>query len=155
MGKIGIAGGIRLKPGTLTADERLIIRQHAAIGAKILSSSQNSVIQMSERIALWHHENWDGSGYPHGLKGEKIPLEARIVGLVDVYDALRSDRVYRRGLEEQAVLDLLERGRGRKFEPGLLDLFLKHLPEIQSLQYMGPDMNIAAFLECANGKGDS
>lgn len=155
VGKIGISDAILLKPGPLSADERLIIQQHAGIGAKILSNSKSSIIQMAERIALWHHENWDGSGYPHKLQGEKVPLEARIVGLVDVYDALRSDRVYRRGLEEDAVLEILERSRGRKFQPELLDLFLEHLPAIQGLLHMGNEMDIATLLDGPLGKKPS
>ena len=147
VGKIGISDAILLKPGPLTADERLIIQQHSSIGGKILSNSNSPIIQMAERIALWHHENWDGSGYPHKLKGEKNPLEARIVGLVDVYDALRSDRVYRRGLSHDEVLEVLERGRGRKFQPELLDLFLEHLPSIQGILHMGHEMDINPLLE--------
>ena len=101
---------------------------------------------MAERIALWHHENWDGSGYPHRLAGEDIPMEARIVALVDVYDALRSDRVYRRGLDEDAVLDIIGRGRGTKFQPELFDLFVKYLPAIQSLLHAGEEMDLAPLL---------
>lgn len=147
VGKIGISDAILLKPGPLTADERLIIQQHSIIGGKILANSTSPIIQMAERISLWHHENWDGSGYPHKLKGQKIPMEARIVGLADVYDALRSDRVYRRGLSNEEVLDVLERGRGRKFQPELLDLFLENLPAIQGLLHMGQEMDINPLLE--------
>ena len=147
VGKIGISDAILLKPGPLSADERLIIQQHTCIGGKILSNSSSIVIQMAEKIALYHHENWDGSGYPQKLKAEQIPVEARIVALADVYDALRSDRVYRRGLNEEAVLEILERGRGRKFEPAILDLFLKHLPSMQSFLHMGSEMEIAPLLE--------
>ncbi len=150
VGKIGISDAILLKPGPLTADERLIIQQHSSIGGKILSGSTSPVIQMAERIALSHHENWDGSGYPQKLKGEQTPLEARIVSLVDVYDALRSDRVYRRGLTEEAVLEILERGRSRKFEPALLDLFLNHLPNLQSVLHMGAEMDISPLLARRN-----
>ena len=146
VGKIGISDAILLKPGPLTADERLIIQQHTSIGGKILSNSKSLLIQMAERIALWHHENWDGSGYPHRLAGEDIPMEARIVALVDVYDALRSDRVYRRGLDEDAVLDILGRGRGTKFQPELFDLFVKYLPAIQSLLHAGEEMDLAPLL---------
>lgn len=147
VGKIGISDAILLKPGPLSADERLIIQQHSKIGGKILSNSTSPIIQMAERIALCHHENWDGTGYPQKLAGEKIPVEARIVALADVYDALRSDRVYRRGLNEEAVLEILERGRGRKFEPALLDLFLKELPAMQSLLHMGMEMDLHPLLD--------
>ena len=147
VGKIGISDAILLKPGPLTADERITIQQHSSIGGKILSNSASPVIQMAERIALHHHENWDGSGYPHKLKGEKIPMEARIVGLVDVFDALRSDRVYRRGLGHTEILEVLERGRGHKFQPELLDLFLEHLPAIRELLRMGQQTDINPLLE--------
>ena len=147
VGKIGISDAILLKPGPLTVDERLIIQQHASIGGKILSNSNSNIIQMAERIALWHHENWDGSGYPHRIAGDKIPIEARIVSLVDVYDALRSDRVYRRGLDDEAVLEILTRAKGIKFEPDLFDLFVKHLPDMQALLHMGDEMDIAPLLE--------
>ena len=151
VGKIGISDAILLKPGPLNADERLIIQQHAGIGGNILSNSKSQVIQMAERIAVWHHENWDGSGYPHKLKGEDIPLEARIVGMVDVYDALRSDRVYRKGLKDDAVQEIMQRGKGRKFQPELLDLFLKHLPAMRSLLHMGSDMDFMTLLDGAPG----
>jgi response regulator RpfG family c-di-GMP phosphodiesterase len=95
-----------------------------------LSNSDNAVIQLAESIAHYHHENWDGSGYPAGLKGEGIPIAARIVSLVDVYDALRSNRVYRAGLEEDVVLDFLKSQRGIKFDPELCDLFFKHKEEM-------------------------
>ena len=146
VGKIGISDAILLKPGPLSADERLIIQQHSSIGGKILSNSKSPVIQMAERIAVWHHENWDGSGYPHRLKGNDIPIEAQVVGLVDVYDALRSDRVYRRGLKDDAVIEILGRGRERKFQPDLLDLFLKNLTVIQSLLHMGTEMDLMPLL---------
>ena len=109
---------------------------------------------MAERIALFHHENWDGNGYPHRLCGENIPLEARIVAVADVYDALRSDRVYRRGLEEAKVLEILKRDRGRKFEPELLDLLLEHQDGIRELlsHHMGEeDTDIAPLLEGIHG----
>ena len=146
VGKIGISDAILLKPGPLTADERLIIQQHTNIGGKILSTSKSLLIQMAERIALHHHENWDGSGYPNKLAGEDIPMEARIVALVDVYDALRSDRVYRRGLDEEAVLDILSRGRGTKFQPEIFDLFVKYLPSIQGVLHAGEEMTLSPLL---------
>lgn len=150
VGKIGISDAILLKPGPLSADERLIMQQHAGIGGKILSSSKSPVIQMAERIALAHHENWDGSGYPRRLTGSDIPMEAQIVGLADVFDALRSDRVYRRGLKDDAILEILERGRERKFQPDLLDLFLKNLPGMLALLHMGADMELLPLLEGAS-----
>ena len=134
VGKIGISDSILLKPGPLTIAEYNIMQQHSEIGQQILSSSRSSLIQMAERIALHHHENWDGSGYPHRLKGEMIPEEARIVSLVDVYDALRSDRVYRKGMEEDVVIEILLSERGRKFQPELIDLFMENLPMFQAIR---------------------
>ena len=131
IGKIGVPDAILRKPGSLTPEEFEIIKEHTTIGARILSNSNNSVIQLAEIIAHYHHENWDGSGYPEGLKGEEIPLEARIVSITDVYDALRSNRVYRAGLEEEVVLDFIKSQRGIKFDPELCDLFLKHKDEIR------------------------
>lgn len=136
VGKIGISDAFLLKPGSLTTEERLIMQQHSSIGARILSNSKSPIIKMAERIALWHHENWDGSGYPHKLSGNDIPMEAQIVGLTDMYDALRSDRAYRPGLDNATVLEILEKGRARKFEPGLLQLFLDNLDEMQRLLHM-------------------
>ena len=150
VGKIGISDSILLKPGPLSLEERVILQHHSAIGGKILSNSSSGIIQMAERVDLFHHENWDGNGYPHRISGENIPLEARIVAVADVYDALRSDRVYRRGLEEEKVLEILKRDRGRKFEPELLDLFLEHHAGMRELLYhhMGEEeTDIAPLLE--------
>lgn len=131
IGKIGVPDAILRKPGSLTPEEFDIIKEHTTIGARILSNSNNAVIQLAEIIAHYHHENWDGSGYPTGLKGNEIPLEARIVSLVDVYDALRSNRVYRAGLAEDVVLDFIKSQRGIKFDPELCDLFLKNTEELR------------------------
>ena len=130
IGKIGVPDAILRKPGSLTPEEFAIIKEHTTIGARILSNSNNAVIQLAEIIAHYHHENWDGSGYPEGLKGAEIPLEARIVSITDVYDALRSNRVYRAGLEEDVVIDFIKSQRGIKFDPELCDLFIKHKDEI-------------------------
>lgn len=133
VGKIGISDDILLKPGALTPSERLAIQEHTVIGGKILTASASGLIQMAERIALYHHENWDGSGYPSGLSEEQIPVEARIVSVVDVYDALRSNRVYRRGFDESTVIMMMREERGIKFDPGIFDVFIKHLDPIREL----------------------
>lgn len=127
IGKIVIPDEILRKPGKLTEEEMDIMRTHAAAGANILANSKNPLIQMSEIIAHYHHENWDGTGYPVGLHGEEIPIEARIVSIVDVYDALRSDRVYRSSIPEEKVISMLKEYSGIKFDPVLLNLFLEHL----------------------------
>lgn len=147
VGKIAISDSILLKPGPLSADERRVVQQHSGIGANMLAHSKSAVISMAERIARSHHENWDGSGYPHSLSGSDIALEAQIVSLVDVYDSLCANRVYRRGLKEEAAIDIMERGRGRKFNPELLDLFLANLPAMKQLLQAMNEMESKPLLE--------
>jgi HD-GYP domain-containing protein (c-di-GMP phosphodiesterase class II) len=107
------------------------MKQHTIIGYKILSTVDNPLFKMASNIALYHHENWDGSGYPKGLKGEEIPLEARIVALVDVYDALSTDRVYRKAWPEEKVLKYIKELNGKKFDPNIVEIFLNNYDEIK------------------------
>ena len=127
IGKIGISDSILRKPGPLNKEEIIQIQQHAIIGAKILSGSNNHVIKMAETIAHYHHENWDGSGYPSGLKEDEIPIEAQIVSITDFYDALLSDRVYRKGLPEDEIIGIIKSLRGKKFSNKLTDIFLEYI----------------------------
>lgn len=136
IGKIGIPDSVLRKPGKLTEGEFRIITQHSEIGARILSRSHNPIIQMAEIIARNHHENWDGCGYPDGLSGETIPLEARVVAIADVYDALLADRVYRPGLPEAEVIRIMQGDRARKFDPDLLTLFVDNLAAIREGCYV-------------------
>ena len=131
IGKIGVSDSILLKPGPLSPEEFKAIKQHTVIGARILSGSHNPVIQMAESIALYHHENWDGSGYPEGRSGEDIPIQARVVALTDVYDALLSDRIYRPAMPEETVMEMIIQERGKKFDPEICDLMLKNINEIR------------------------
>jgi putative two-component system response regulator len=131
IGKIAIPDSILCKPGKLTPDEFTAMQKHAQIGATLLADSQSPVLRMAHEIALGHHERWDGSGYPSGLKGTEIPESARIVAIVDVYDALTHDRVYRPALPEQEILTILRSGRGTHFDPELLDAFMSLLPEMR------------------------
>lgn len=133
IGKLGVSDNILLKPGPLTPDEFEAIKLHTEIGARILSNSQNPVIQMAEIIARYHHENWDGSGYPEGRSGAEIPVQARVVALVDVYDALLADRVYRPALPEEKVLRIIREERCRKFDPDICDIMLSNIAEIRRL----------------------
>jgi len=133
VGKIGIPDAILLKPGKLTAEELAIMQKHARLGAQMLSGSQSPVLCMARDIALCHHERWDGKGYPSGLKGVEIPESARIVAIVDVFDSLTHDRVYRLALEPSKVLRIMQAGRGTQFDPRLFDIFWSLLPEMNAI----------------------
>jgi HD-GYP domain-containing protein (c-di-GMP phosphodiesterase class II) len=126
IGKVGIADAILKKQGKLEADEYATMKTHTTIGYKLLSRFHRPVLDISAAVAYEHHEKWDGSGYPRGLRGEEISIYGRIVAIVDVYDALTSNRVYRQAMSSEEVLDILRQGRGTHFDPELLDVFLDH-----------------------------
>jgi putative two-component system response regulator len=132
VGKIGVADAILRKPGKLTDEEFEQMKEHTLMGARILEGSQIALLNLAREIALHHHEKWSGGGYPLGLRGEAIPLCARIVAVCDVYDALVSDRVYRPALPEDKALAIMKEGRGVHFDPRLLDLFLDQLPQFHA-----------------------
>jgi HD-GYP domain-containing protein (c-di-GMP phosphodiesterase class II) len=123
IGKIGIPDEVLNNPGTLTAEEFAIIKSHTIIGGKILS--RNSALLNAADVARFHHERYDGTGYPLGLKGKKIPLHARIVTVADAYDAMRSDRVYRKGLSPEAIRNEFKNGKGTQFDPEFTEVFMK------------------------------
>jgi len=116
IGKIAIPDQILRKPGPLTDDEYALMKTHAEVGASILAGGDNALVMTAERIALTHHERWDGSGYPRGLAAEAIPLDGRIVAVADFYDALVHERPYRGALPRQTALDMIEEGAGTMFD---------------------------------------
>ena len=130
VGKIGIPDNILKKPGPLTPEEFEIIKLHTTIGAKILESDPRFVtLKAGKIIALQHHEKWDGSGYPCGLKGEEIHIYARIVAICDVFDALTSDRVYRPAFTIEKSLDIMKKGEGSHFDPVLFRIFIDNFTD--------------------------
>lgn len=134
IGKIGIPDAILHKPGKLDADEWEIMKTHAQIGYDMLSGSDIELFQVASQIALNHHEKWDGSGYPQGLTGHTIPLEGRITALVDVFDALGSDRCYKRAWPLDKILALIQEEKGRHFDPALVELMLANLDDFLAIR---------------------
>lgn len=162
VGKIGVPDAILQKPAKLSPAEYEIMQQHTVIGANILANSQSPMLQMAGEIALCHHERWDGTGYPNGLRESAIPEAARIVAIVDVYDALTHDRVYRPALPEHEALEIIEQGHGTHFDPILLRVFFSLLPELRRLATENPDEfatdtelteELALTLQGTNGDG--
>lgn len=129
VGKVGIPDAILNKPGSLTSEEFDIMKNHSNLGYEMLKHSNKQVLNAAAIIAQQHHERYDGTGYPQGLRGDEIHLYGRITALADVFDALCSDRVYKKAWELDRVMDLLETERGRHFDPVIVDLFIKHLDE--------------------------
>jgi len=130
IGKIGIPDYILLKPGRLEPDEWKIMQTHAQIGADILSGDDSDLMIMAHDIAISHHEKWNGKGYPNGLAGESIPLVGRIAALVDVFDALTSERPYKKAWSVERAVDLIKQESAQQFDPWLVELLLQQLAEI-------------------------
>jgi putative two-component system response regulator len=130
VGKIGIPDRILLKQGKLDQSEFDIMRMHTTMGADMLSNAEHyPVINVAMIIARQHHEKWDGSGYPSGIKGENIHIFARIVSIVDVFDALNSERPYKKAFPLDKTIGIMEEGRGMFFDPNLLNVFLSNIKD--------------------------
>jgi putative two-component system response regulator len=139
VGKIGIPDAILRKPGKLTPEEWDVMRRHPEIGAEIIGQHPGGVLRMAHTIALAHHEKWDGSGYPHGLAGESIPVEARIVALADVFDALTARRPYKEPWTTEATVEHLRAQSGRHFDPDMVEVFIAQLPAFVDIKNRWPD----------------
>jgi response regulator RpfG family c-di-GMP phosphodiesterase len=139
IGKIGIPDAVLNKPGAHTAEETAVMRRHAEIGHRMLSDARRPLLRLAAEIALSHHENWDGSGYPSGLRGEDIPLCGRITMLADVFDALGSRRCYKEPWPAAEIRDFIVAQRGCKFDPALVDLLLANWDEALAVRERLPD----------------
>nr|WP_320191539.1 two-component system response regulator [uncultured Desulfobacter sp.] len=139
IGKIGIPDNILGKPGKLDAQERAIMEQHTEIGARIIGEHDNPLLDMARTVALTHHEKWDGTGYPRGVKGEKIPLVGRIVAVADVFDALVSKRPYKKAWPFEKAVAVIKEESGKHFDPEVVDVFITHLDEIIELAKLNAD----------------
>ena len=134
IGKIGIPDRILLKPGKLDADEWHIMMQHVAFGVEIIGDHSSAILQMAKEVAATHHEKWNGKGYPNGLAGTDIPLSGRIVAIADVYDALTSERPYKRAWTEDEAIQLLLDEAGEHFDPQLVPAFIECIPRVRDIQ---------------------
>jgi putative two-component system response regulator len=134
VGKIATPDGVLRKRGPLTPSERKRMEAHTTVGYEILADSESELLTMAATIALTHHEWFDGSGYPRGLSGEKIPLEGRIVALADVFDALLSDRPYRPAMTTAQALELIEEESGSHFDPAVVEALMANLDEALALR---------------------
>ncbi len=134
IGKLGVPDSILMKPGKLTPQEFKEMQNHTIFGAKILENAKADLLRVSEQIAFTHHEKWDGSGYPRGLKGESIPLSGRIVALADVFDALTSKRCYKPAFPLEQSLDIIKEGSGRHFDPKIVQAFLNNIEKFLAVK---------------------
>lgn len=133
VGKVGIPDAILLKPGKLTTEEFDIIKTHAEIGRKMLYDEKSMLLKIASELAGTHHEKWDGTGYPEGLKGEDIPIYGRITALCDVFDALTTERPYKKAWPLEKAVGIIKEGRGTHFDPELVDIFIDNLDQISDI----------------------
>jgi response regulator RpfG family c-di-GMP phosphodiesterase len=134
VGKIGIPDSILNKPGKHTPEEFEIMKTHALLGYDMLKHSNKKILQTAAIVAKEHHEKYDGSGYPYGLKGEEIHIYGRITAVADVFDALGSDRVYKKAWEDKRIFELFKEQRGKHFDPKIIDIFFENLEDIFAIR---------------------
>ncbi|HZY99344.1 MAG TPA: HD domain-containing phosphohydrolase, partial [Candidatus Baltobacteraceae bacterium] len=134
IGKVATPDGILLKPGPLTDDEFAVMKLHTIAGYEILKESDSEMLQLAAEIALTHHERFDGAGYPHGLKGSKIPLSGRLCSIADVFDALTSTRPYKEAWTIEAAVENIDAGRGTQFDPELVEEFHHCFDEVVEIK---------------------
>lgn len=134
IGKVAIPDRVLNKPGRFDEEERRIMDTHAQIGYEMLSHSTRPLLKMAATVAYEHHEKWDGTGYPRGLKGKDIHIVGRITALADVFDALGSDRCYKKAWDDERIFDLFRKERGKHFDPDLVDIFFEHLDEFLAIR---------------------
>jgi len=150
IGKVGIPDHILLKPGKLTAEEWVIMKTHSRLGYLAIEQAAHDAEQridflsMAKEIAHYHHEKWDGSGYPEGLAGDAIPISARLMALADVFDALLAQRVYKAGLPVEEALRIIREGRGSHFDPDVVDAFLARQDEFLAIAVQHANCEAAA-----------
>jgi putative two-component system response regulator len=150
IGKIGTPDHILLKPGKLTPEEFEIMRQHTVIGEKILSNSASPILQAGAQIAISHHEKFDGSGYPNKLKGKAIPLYGRIVAVADVFDALTSERPYKKAWDLERANSLIVESKGGHFDPDVVDAFFDVYDEVLAIKARYQDSDMVEVLPVPN-----
>jgi len=134
IGKIGIPDSILLKRGKLTDDEFTVMRKHPQIGYEILRGSQSRFVQLGSTIALRHHERWDGSGYPDAMRGEDIPIEARVVALADVFDALISERPYKPAWKHEDAVAYVQENSGSLFDPACVEALFRDMAQVRIIE---------------------
>jgi putative two-component system response regulator len=139
IGKIGMPDAILLKRGPLNMEERAIMQEHTMVGARILNDAAAPILRVGASVALTHHERWNGTGYPMGLKGTEIPLLGRICAVADVFDALTTQRPYREAVSNEEAYAHIRLARGVDLDPQIVDVFFEHLSEIETAQAANPD----------------
>jgi putative two-component system response regulator len=150
IGKVGVPDAILQKPGPLTAEEWAVMKTHARLGAEAIEMAERDAAQpveflaLAKEIARWHHERWDGNGYPDGLAGEAIPLSARLMAVADVFDALISPRVYKPALSFDEAREIIARGLGSQFDPDVVGVFLAHYEVFTAIADAHRDPPLAA-----------